>query len=235
MTEYLRELRSMKPGDPLPPINQGPYDNPLVLNYLDPFASQRGHQQRPSSLSRTFLELHKVPNWAQTQCMHRWLPWYMCQRNLRPVTLGALGCTEFEHSVFLCEAMEAYRLELLKTRFMELTRDYTAEDRKFFPTFKTGILPYYLPTIYWALAAQWRTSGWDERDPRNPIMNREPNRALMRSEFHPTSVEASWATSDNQRIVPDDVIFNAAPGYPLPENKRPPTLFLEKDGAAKSK
>ncbi|KAG8343854.1 putative NADH ubiquinone oxidoreductase B18 subunit (NDUFB7) [Trypanosoma vivax] len=222
MTEYLKDLERLKPGDPMPPINLGPYDNPLLWNLLDPFGADRGHQRRPMSVSRSFMELHNVPIIFRDQCVHRWVPFHRCLKSLKPVTWGTTNCHEFEESWMICRAYETYRNQLLKAKFMELTKDYTAEDKKFFPSLLHLGSPVYMSSFYWTMAASQRLSGWDEKDPANPMMWREPNRALMRSEFSPTNWERGIMTNaTGHKLIPDEVVFDMVPGFPLPEDKRP--------------
>ncbi|RNF00351.1 NADH dehydrogenase [Trypanosoma conorhini] len=225
MTEYLKDLGRTGPGDPMPPINLGPYDNPLLWNMLDPFGADRGHQRRPMSVSRNFMELHNVPIVFRDQCVHRWVPFHRCIKNLKPVTWGTTNCHEFEEAWMVCRAYETYRSQLLKSKFMELTKDYTAEDKKFFPSLLYLGVPTYMNSFYWTMAASQRLSGWDEKDPANPIMWHEPNRALMRSEFSPTNWERGTMTNaTGHKLIPDEIVHDMVPGFPLPEDKRPETL-----------
>lgn len=225
MTEYLKDLGRYKPEDPHPPINLGPYDNPLLWNMLDPFAADRGHQRRPMSVSRNFMELHNIPLPFRDQCVHRFLPYLKCIRNLKPATFGTTNCHEFESAWMVCRSYETYRWELLKKKFMDMTKDYTAEDKKFFPSIKYMGPPYYFSGWYWTIAADQRLSGWDLKDPANPVMWREPNRALMRAEFSPTNWEKSLMTSAlGAKSIPDEIVRDELPGFPLPEDKRPATV-----------
>ena len=222
MTEYLNDLAAARPGDAMPPINLGPYDNPLLWNKLDPYGADRGHQRRPMTVSRDFMELNQIPIVYRDHCVHRWIPFNRCMRNLKPVTWGTVNCHEFEEAWMVCRAHETYRLQLLKSKFMELTKDYTAEDKKFFPSILYLGIPYYMPSFYWNLATSQRLSGWDEKDPANPTMWREPNRSLMRSEFSPTNWEKGTMTSAyGHKNIPDEIVHDMVPGFPLPEDKRP--------------
>ncbi|EPY31955.1 hypothetical protein STCU_03068 [Strigomonas culicis] len=113
-------------------------------------------------------------------------------------------------------------MQLLKQKFMELTKDYTTEDKKFFPSIMYLGFPYYMASYYWSMAASARLSGWDERDPQNPVMWKEPNRSLMRAEFAPTNWEKGTMTSSyGHKIIPDEIVHDMVPGFPLPEDKRP--------------
>lgn len=223
MTEYLRELERRKPGDDMPPINLGPYDNPLLWNMLDPYGADRGHQRRPSSLSRSFLELHNVPLVMRDSCAHRLLPYLKCLRNQRGSNIAYNNCMELEHAGMLCRMKERYRAVLLKTKFLEMTADYTEEDKRFFPN-TTGAGPWVhqLQSHYWGLAGAARLSGWDENDPANPMMWNQPNRALMRTEFSPTNFEQSAITHALfEKELPAAVMLKEVPGFSLPEDKRP--------------
>ncbi|ORC92095.1 uncharacterized protein TM35_000043090 [Trypanosoma theileri] len=174
------------------------------------------------SVSRNFMELHNVPVVFRDQCVHRWVPFHRCIKNLKPVTWGTVNCHEFEESWMVCRAYETYRNQLLKGKFMELTKDYTAEDKKFFPSLLYLGIPTYMNSFYWAMAASQRLSGWDEKDPKNPMMWREPNRALMRSEFSPTNWERGTMTNAiGHKLIPDEIVYDMVPGFPLPEDKRP--------------
>lgn len=224
MTEYLRDLQSSSntADGSHPPINLGPYDNPLLWNKLDPFGADRGHQRRPMTVSRDFMELHQVPIVFRDQCVHRWIPFQRCMKNMKPVTWGTANCHEFEESWMVCRAFETYRMQLLKKKFMDLTKDYTAEDKKFFPSMMYLGFPYYMASFYWSIAASQRLSGWDERDPANPVTWKEPNRSLMRAEFSPTNWEKGSMTSAyGHKIIPDSIIRDSIPSFPLPEDKRP--------------
>lgn len=222
MSEYLKDLGRHKPDEPHPPINLGPYDNPLLWNMLDPYGADRSHQRRPMSVSRNFMELYNVPLPFRDQCVHRFVPYFRCVRNLKPATFGTTNCHEFENSWMVCKAYETYRLELLKTKFMELTKDYTAEEKRFFPCLKYMGPPYFVNSFYWSVAASQRLSGWDEKDPANPTMWREPNRSLMRSEFSPTNWEKGLMTNAlGTKLIPDEIAHDMVPGFPLPEDKRP--------------
>lgn len=227
MTEYLKDLSRHKPEEPMPPVNLGPYDNPLLWNMLDPYGSERSHQRRPMSVSRDFMELHNVPLVFRDQCVHRFVPYHRCLKNLKPMTVGVANCHEFEQSWLVCRSYETYRYQLLKSKFMDLTKDYTAEDKRFFPNMRYIGWPTYFSSWYWTLASSQRLSGWDEKDPANPTMWREPNRALMRAEFNPTNWEKGVMTvALGPKIVDDDVAHDMIPGFPLPEDKRPAPLKL---------
>lgn len=222
MTEYLRDLEAHKPGEPMPPINLGPYDNPLLWNMLDPYGADRAHQRRPMSVSRTFMELHQVPIIYRDHCVHRYIVWHKCCKNLRPMTVGTAGCHEFEEAWTECRVFEKYRATLLKNRFMQLTKDYTAQDRTFFPNGAHCLNPARVWNMFNSYAASMRLSGWDENDPANPMMWREPNRALMRSEFQPTNWERSLITTHlAHKVLPPELAVEEMPSFPLPENKRP--------------
>lgn len=222
MTEYLKDLSTSAPDAGKPPINLGPYDNPLLWNKLDPFGADRGHQRRPMTVSRDFMELNNVPIVYRDHCVHRWIPLNRCQRNLKPVTWGTVNCHEFEEAWMICRSYEVYRMELLKGKFMEMTKNYTQEDKKFFPSLLYLGLPYYWVSFYWTLAASQRLSGWDERDPANPVTWKQPNRSLMRAEFSPTNWEQGTLTSAyGHKLIDDKIVHDMVPGFPLPEDKRP--------------
>lgn len=222
MTEYLKELGRHKPDEPMPPINLGPYDNPLLWNMLDPYAADRSHQRRPMSVSRNFMELYNIPVQFRDQCVHRFVPWLKCLRSIKPATFGTINCHEFENAWMVCRSYEMYRFELLKKKFMELTKDYTTEDKKFFPSLKHMGQPWFMTSFYWTMAATMRLSGWDDKDPSNPAMWREPNRALMRSEFSPTNWEKGLLTTAlGGKNIGDEIVHDMMPQFPLPENKRP--------------
>lgn len=222
MTEYLKELERMKPGDALPPVNVGPYDNPLLWNMLDPFGADRGHQRRPMSVSRSSMELANVPLVLRDQCVHRWFAWEKCILNLKPVMFSNLNCHEFEESWVICRAFEVYRLELLKQKFMDLTKDYTNEDRRFFPSGQYIGMPTYFPNWIRSQIASARLAGLHEQDPLNMLMDKTPNRALMRSEFTQTNFEKELSyQAYGSRYVPREYTVNELPSFPLPEEKRP--------------
>ena len=226
MTEFLKDLERHKPGDPMPPINLGPYDNPLLWNALDPYGADRPHQRRPLSVSRNFLELHQVPVIYRDHCVHRYAVYMKCCRNLRPMTIGTAACHEFEEAWTECRAFEKYRATLLKNRFMELTKDYTKQDKRFFPDGIHISNPYKVWNVYQSMAASMRLSGWDESDPQNPIMWKEPNRALMRSEFQPNNWERSLLTTHlGHKLIPPEIVEEEIPSFPLPEDKRPKAIY----------
>lgn len=222
MTEYLKELERMKPGDQLPPINVGPYDNPLLWNMLDPFGADRGHQRRPMSVSRSSMELANVPLVLRDQCVHRWFAWDKCIRNLKPVMFSNLNCHEFEESWIICRAFEVYRLELLKSKFMALTKDYTNEERRFFPSGQYVHMPTYFTSWLRNQVTSARLSGMHDQDPLNMFMSNTPNRALMRSEFSKTGYESEITFQAlGGRYVPRESTLEELPTFPLPEDKRP--------------
>ena len=222
MTEYLKELERMKPGDAPPPINVGPYDNPLLWNMLDPFGADRGHQRRPMSVSRNSMELANVPLVLRDQCVHRWFAWDKCIRNLKPVMFSNLNCHEFEESWIVCRAFEVYRLELLKSKFMALTKDYTNDERRFFPSGQYVSMPTYFTSWLRNQVTSARLSGMHDKDPQNMFMSNVPNRALMRSEFSQTNFEAEISYQAlGGRFVPRDIVNAEMPAFPLPEDKRP--------------
>jgi hypothetical protein len=227
MTEYLKDLERHKPGDELPPINVGPYDNPLLWNMLDPYGADRPHQRRPLSVSRTFCELQNVPLIFRDHCVHRFIPFMKCMRNVRPMTIGTHMCHEFEAAWTECRVHEKYRSQLLKERFMGLTKDYTAEDKKFFPDQQYIGIPYSYHSYFWTEAASARLAGWDEQDPSNPLMSKEPNRAMMRSEFMPTNFERKLMTSAmGYKILSPELVEEEIGIYPLPEEKKATTASL---------
>lgn len=223
MSEYIKDLERHKPGDPLPPINVGPYDNPLTWNMLDPFGADRSHQRRPMSVSRNTLELYAVPLIFRDHCAHRCIPFMQCIRAVRPMMMGMPSCHEFEEAWQECRMFERYRSQLLKERFMELTKDYTTEDKRFFPDSQYVSAPYQYTGWFWTEAASARLAGWDELDPQNPLMNREPNRAMMRSEFNPTFWERKMQTSMFGHKIFEQTMVEEAGLYefPLAEDKRP--------------
>lgn len=222
MTEYLKELERMKPGDALPPINVGPYDNPLLWNMLDPFGADRGHQRRPMSVSRNSMELANVPLVLRDQCVHRWFAWDKCIYNLKPVMFSNLNCHEFEESWVVCRAFEVYRYELLKSKFMALTKDYTNEDKRFFPSGQYISMPTYFTGWMRSQIASARLGGLHDQDPINMLMNNEPNRALMRGEFSKTNYEREITyQAYGTRYTPQDYVVDQMPEFPLPEDKRP--------------
>lgn len=222
MSEYLKELERMKPGDQAPPVNVGPYDNPLLWNMLDPFGADRGHQRRPMSVSRNSMELANVPLVLRDQCVHRWFAWDKCIRNLKPVMFSNLNCHEFEESWIICRAFEVYRMELLKSKFMALTKDYTNEERRFFPSGQYVHMPTYFTSWLRNQVTSARLSGMHDQDPLNMFMSNTPNRALMRSEFGKTSYESELSFQAlGGRYVPRETTVTELPTFPLPEDKRP--------------
>lgn len=227
MTELLKDLERWQPGQPQPPINLGPFDNPLLWNMLDPYGADRPHQRRPSSVSRTYLELMQVPIIYRDHCSHRFIPWMKCIRNLRPMVSVAPLCHEFEHSWQECRQYERYRSQLLKEKFMELTAEYTQEDKRFFPDHQYIMFPWQWTMWFWGFAASARMAGFDDADPRNPVMNKEPNRAMMRAEFNPSNFEKRWMTSvAGLKLYDSDTIDDEIGAYPLEEkNKIPPGLY----------
>lgn len=229
MAELLKDLERWKPGDPQPPINLGAYDNPLLWNMLDPYGADRPHQRRPSSVSRSYLELHQVPPIFRDHCTHRFIPWARCIRNLRPITVGTPGCHEFETAWQDCRSYERYRAQLIKDRFMELTKDYTQEDREFFPDQQYHSIPYSFNGFYWAWAASARLAGWDDQDPENRAMDKTPNRAMMRSEFCPTNFERKIGTAAmGNKVFPPEAMEEALPEFPLPDEKKVPSGYYSK-------
>ena len=225
MSEFLKDLERRRPGDPMPPMNLGPYDNPLLWNMVDPYGADRSHQRRPISVSRNFMELHHIPLLYRDHCVHRFLPFAMCHKNLRPLTFGGTTCHEFEEAWQECRAFERYRSQLMKEKFMDLTAKYTEDDKHFFPNQNYISVPYSLNSHFWAMAASCRLAGMDDNDPQNPLMQREPNRALMRAEFGPTNWEKKMATSVlGYKILPPKMVADNLM-YPLPEDKRPSSLL----------
>eukprot|EP00760_Papus_ankaliazontas_P038827 PhM_4_TR9343/c0_g1_i1/m.17386 len=223
MSEYLRELESMKEGDPHPPINLGPYDNPLLWNYLDPYGADRAHQRRPISVSRNTMELQNIPLYNRDHCIHRYMPFRQCARNIRPMVHGSAACFEFEESWMECMQTERYRTSLLKTKFLHLTKDYTKNEKTFFPNQDLTGFPYQPYNYFWAYAASARLSGWDENDPANPMTWREPNRARMRALFPATLYEKEMLSSTmGFRLLPSKVVDEEL-NYPVdPEYKPQP-------------
>lgn len=117
---------------------------------------------------------------------------------------------------------ETYRMQLLKSKYMELTKDFTAEEKKFFPSLIYLGIPFYFTPYNWSTVASQRLSGWDEKDPNNLVMWREPNCSLMRSEFSPTNREkGTMSSAHGHKLVPDEIMRDMAPGFPLQEDKRP--------------
>jgi hypothetical protein len=224
MTEFLKDLEKMKPGDPMPPINLGPFDNPLLWNMLDPYGADRPHQRRPLSVSRTLLEMHEIPIAFRDHCVHRYMPYRKCMQNLRPMTFGNALCLEFEEAWTECRSFEKYRACLLKTRWIEITKDYTKEDKSFWPDGMYVANAFKLWNQFFNNAASMRLSGWDEKDPNNPMMWKEPNRALMRTEFQPNNWERSLVTTHlGHKLIPPEVVeAEMGKEFPLPEDKRPP-------------
>lgn len=226
--EYLKDLERMAPGDALPPVNVGPYDNPLLWNMMDPYGADRGHQRRPMSVSRNTMELYNVPMVHRDHCVHRWIPFEQCSRHLKPVIYSNLNCHEFEHAWVMCRTFETYRFELLKNKFIEMTKNYTSEDKKFFPSKMHIHQPTYWSGPFSTMVASMRTSGWDERDPKFPLMGKEPNRALMRTEFTPTLIEEKTAyLALGAKLMQQEVLESEVPGFPLPESKRPKPDFVK--------
>ena len=224
MSEYLKELETWTPGKPEPPANLGPFDNPLLWNKLDPYGNVRSHQRRPTSVSYNTMELYDLPLDHRDQCAHRMIPLRKCLSNLRPMVGGSANCHEFEHAWALCRSYETYRFLLLKQKFQQVTKDYTTDDKNFFPTMKGIFFPYYFHGYYWSIAAASRLeSGMDDNDPQNPLMNREPNRAMMRAEFNPTRFEKGVVSSNGMthKLLPRDIVEEEVPSFPLPEGKRP--------------
>lgn len=217
----------MKPGDKPPPLNLGPYDNPLLWNILDPYGADRAHQRRPLSVSRTMMEMHLVPTIYRDHCVHRYLPLMKCMKNLRPMTFGVDHCLEFLEAWFECRTFEKVRGQQLKQKFIELTKDYTTEEKHFFPDIQFCTVPYTLHSYFWLAAASGRLCGWDEKDPANPMWWREPNRAMMRTEFMPTNFEKKLATSAlGCKILPPDIVETELPVFPLPEERRPKSPYF---------
>ena len=229
MTEYLKDLERWKPGEPHPPINLGAFDNPLLWNMLDPYGADRPHQNRPSSVSRTYLEMQQVPLVYRDHCAHRFIPWMKCIRNMRAMVPVSPHCHEFESSWQECRQYERYRSQLLKEKFMELTKDYTKEDTRFFPDQQYISLPWTFHSHYWAFAASARLAGFDDADPLNPVMHKEPNRAMMRAEFNPSNFEKRWMTSAHGlKLFDQSQVKEELPDYPLPEeSKVPPGLYTK--------
>lgn len=226
MTEYIKDLERRRPGEPMPPVNLGPFDNPLLWNLLDPYGADRGHQRRPVSLSRNFMELHGIPVLFRDHCAHRFLPFAMCHRNMRPLVFGSTTCHEFEEAWQECRNFERYRSQLLKDKFIELTKNFTEEDKKFFPSQNYMSFPYHMTSHFWSLAASARMAGFDDADPHNPVLNRQPNRALMRAEFMPSNWETKMANSVlGYKILPTAMVKEALSEFPLPEEKRPKTVM----------
>jgi len=222
MTEYIKDLERRKPGDPAPPFNTGPYDNPLVWNYVDPFAADRSHQRRPLTVHRTILEELNIPYHFRDVCSHRLIPWVHCCKAVRPHTFGHGYCIEFKEAYIMCVNHEFYRLYLLKRRFIELTKNYTNEDKKFFPTGHFARTGEMIWPNYSNLALSMRMCGWDEKDPANPLFWKEPNRVLMRTEFSPTNWERGIMTSSfGHKLIDNELIEKELPGMPLPESLRP--------------
>lgn len=218
MSEYLKDLERMKPGDPMPPINTGPYDNPLLWNMLDPFAADRGHQRRPLTISRDTMEYYQVPYSAKDHCMHRFLPYRYCYL-MSGNQIGNINCHEFESALTLCLAFEHYRNMLVKNRFLEYAKDYTEEDKAYFPSLE-HVFPYYLGTPWTSITTSALASGWDENDPANPMTWREPNRALWRAQFNPTNWERTVSYQAlGLKITPQDVVRKHLPSFPLPNTK----------------
>ena len=224
MSEYIKDLERRKPGEPMPPINLGAYDNPLLWNMLDPYGADRSHQRRPMTVSRNTLELYTVPILFRDHCAHRMLPFIQCIRAVRPMMMGQPSCHEFESAWQECRMFERYRSQLLKERYMDLTKDYTQEDKRFFPDSQYVSTPYSYTGWFWLEAASARLAGMDELDPQNPLMNREPNRAMMRCEFTPSSFERKMQTSMfGHKIFDPELVEDEIGTYPLPEEKRPTT------------
>ena len=92
MSEYVKDLERHKPGEPLPPINVGAYDNPLTWNMLDPFGADRSHQRRPTTVSRNTMELYAIPFIYSDRAAIR--------LDLRKVRIGMVACSLF--SLALC-------------------------------------------------------------------------------------------------------------------------------------
>jgi hypothetical protein len=227
MSEYLKDLERWKPGEPRPPINLGAFDNPLLWNMLDPYGADRPHQNRPSSVSRTYLENQVVPLIYRDHCAHRFIPWMKCIRNMRAMVAVSPNCHEFESAWQECRQYERYRSQLLKEKFMDLTKDYTHEEKHFFPDQQYISIPWTFHSWFWAFAASARMAGFDDADPKNPVMGREPNRAMMRVEFNPNNFEKRWLTSvHGMKLFDPDFIKEELGEYPLPDNKKPqPGLY----------
>eukprot|EP00742_Colponemidia_sp_Colp-10_P024052 GILJ01028769.1.p1 GENE.GILJ01028769.1~~GILJ01028769.1.p1 ORF type:complete len:209 (-),score=18.51 GILJ01028769.1:182-769(-) len=189
---------------------------------LDPFGADRGHQRRPMSVSRNSMELANVPLVLRDQCVHRWFAWDKCLYNLKPVMFSNLNCHEFEESWVVCRAFEVYRYELLKTKFMALTKDYTNEDKRFFPSGQYIGLPTYFTGWMRSQIASQRLGGLHDQDPANMLMSNQPNRALMRGEFSKTNYEREITyQAYGSRYAPQEYVLEHLPEFPLPEDKRP--------------
>ena len=222
MSEYVRELEAMKPGDPLPPFNTGPFDNPLALNQFDPYGSQRSHQSRPMQFSRDFLELHAIRPRFRDPCVNRFIPAQQCLRFTRPSEFGVNNCFEAMESRYGCVIRVWYRLEILKKKWIEYTKDYTDSDKMFFHSGTNVSLRMLHRDIYWPVVFEMRLLGMDEKDPRNNLMNKQPNRALMRAEFSPTNWERGLMTSSfGHKLIDDELVHKEMPMFPLPEENRP--------------
>jgi hypothetical protein len=229
MTEYLKDMETWKPGTPKPPINLGPYDNPLLWNMLDPYGADRSHQRRPISVSRTTMEMHHVPVSYRDHCVHRYMPFHQCNRNVRPMSIGSPQCHEFMEAWQECRAFEWYKSEQVMERFKELTADYTDEDKNFFPSRNYISIPYSYNMWYWSNATSMRLSGWDEKDPKNPVWWREPNRAMMRAEFSPTNWEDRITTAVfGIKLIPGQVVDKELGEFPIADHKKP--VYESNDG-----
>ena len=113
-------------------------------------------------------------------------------------------------------------MQLLKNKFKDMTKHYTEEDRHFYPSPLFIGFPYYFNNSFWAQVAAQRMSGWDERDPENPMTWKQPNRSLMRAEFSPTNFERDLVTQMlGNKVIPQEMVASEIPGFPLPEEKRP--------------
>ena len=169
MTEYLKDLERQKPGDPPPPINCGPYDNPLLWNFLDPFAKDRPHQRRPTTVSRNDLELYNIRWNYRDGCAHRFIPWKQCMLTARAMMFGSNHCVEAMDAYAECAFFELYRLELLKNKFIELTRSYTPQEKRFFPNGINVGRPFHWTSSFWTIAADCRLSGGRRQRPAESI------------------------------------------------------------------
>jgi hypothetical protein len=167
------------------------------------------------------MELYDVPLFAREQCVHRAVPLMLCIK-MEMQDFGPIFCHEQANAYFQCRSHEHYRNVLLKQKFREYSKDYTEEEKRFFPSGKYMGAPFFSLAPYWSMVAGQRLSGWDEKDPQNPLYWKEPNRALMRAEFSPTNWERGMMTSAfGQKIITDEIVAQDVPCFPLPEDKRP--------------
>lgn len=225
MSEYLRDLKNMKPGEKHPPINLGPYDSPTLWNTLDPYGADRPHQRRPMEISWDVMEENDVPVTRRSHCMHRTIPYARCLKYMNPLTPWTSNCFEFEEAEAECRAFEGYRSMLLKQRFMEITKDYTLADKFFAPDKAPMRKEWKFWNIFYHRAATARLSGWDESDPQNPLFDCEPNRADMRAGISPNWTERQMIKQPWGGVswTPPEVVNKEMPRnqFPLAEENKP--------------